>query len=146
MIGKLFKMEKKSPKEFNSKLSKKWRELYSPHLLDILKHKVNVSEIIEMYSLVFFLATDKNLNDAISYANERQYKKLSEMLNRVPIDYDEKSYLTYDLVYIIRSQVYCIAFILDNDDGKNTILLKYFSEVPPLNLELFPGRRLIYPV
>ncbi len=125
--------------------SEVWREFRFPKIMQVLEETLPLKEIDKMYSLVFFLATDKNFDDAISFVNEKKYKKLSEMFGRVPMDFDEKDYPFYDLVYIIGHNANYFVLIWE-DEQKKSISLKYFSVIPPINLELFLGRRLIYPI
>jgi hypothetical protein len=136
---------KKRVKSERATSSEVWREFRFPKLMQVLKEKLHLEEIDKMYSLVFFWATDKNIADAISYVDEKKYKKLSEMTGRVPLDFDEKDYQTCDVVYIIGHNAHYIALIWD-DEQKKSILLKYFTETSPINLELFLGRGLIYPI
>lgn len=136
---------KKRVKSERATSSEVWRKFRFPKIMQVLKEKLDSEEIDKMYSLVFFLATDKNFTDAISYVDKKNYKKLSEMFGRVPLDFDEKDYPLFDLVYIIGRSANYVALMWD-DEQKKSISLKYFSETAPINLDQFLGRRLIYPI
>lgn len=144
MFWDIFKKKTELPRDFNDEISRGWRERYSLRLLPLLRDTSGLNDIRELYSLLFFLANEKNYNDAIDYIKKGEYKKLSKMNDRVPMDYDESFYEMYDIIYVIGVKNY-LAIVKNNENNQDTSFA-FITEVAGVDLEMFLGRRLIYPV
>ena len=135
----------KRPRGERSTSSACWRAIRFPEIMQVLKDRLQVEEIETIYTLSFFLATEKKLARSIRLIQEKRYQKLFKMIGTMPLDFDEKDYPTDDVVYIKGHHQQYIALIGDEEQGKPGSL-KYFIEIPPIDLKSCTTRSLIYPV
>ncbi len=113
--------------------------------MELLKEKVQLQTVEKIYSLVFLLASEKNFKKAVDYIKDKKFKKLCEMPDGLPSDFDEKDYPIIDVIYVKGHDTQYIAIVLNDDNGR-AVSLRYFSETSSIDLASCSRRGLIYPI
>lgn len=130
--------------------SRKWREVYTNRLADILVEP-NFSSIEKAYSLTFTEANEQNYKDILLYIEKKSFLKMTFLKSRLPEYQDELGeYMgtnIFDIVLLIdKNKGYHLAIIYVQYVGDYKLSLKSVHKVPSFFYQMFEGRRLIFPV
>ena len=130
--------------------SRKWREVYTNRLTDILVEP-HFSSIEKAYSLTFTEANEQNYQDILRYIEKKSFFKMTFLKSRLPEYQDELGeYMgtnIFDIVLLIdKDGGYHLAIIYVQYVGDYKLSLKSVHKVPSFFYQMFEGRRLIFPV
>ncbi len=141
-------------KTFNKKLNSRpatytssgvWRKMIWPRVWGQLeKQSFRQEEIKQVFILSFAVLNDQNRKEMDRLIGEADLRRLAAMMHHLPVDMDE---VDYDLLQVLYIETADKKFIgLNEETGMEKMELKKLWEVPELDISLFLGRQLVYPV